>query len=101
MIPMRRGFDSSTCIFDENVLVPALVLTCPPFTAQICIVRTSNPVKLFDFLYKTVNCFQLEWFILSFVLKKLNRPKLSKRAKSIQMHLCVPLKKFRAKIPSY
>ena len=45
MIPMRRGFDSSTCIFDENVLVPA-----PLFTAQTCIVITSDPVKLFDFL---------------------------------------------------
>ena len=40
MIPMRRGFDSSTCIFDENVLVPA-----PLFTAQTCIVITSHPVK--------------------------------------------------------
>lgn len=50
MIPMRRGFDSSTCIFDENVLVPA-----PLFTAQTCIVIISHPVKnlklrLFDFL---------------------------------------------------
>ena len=54
MIPMRRGFDSSTCIFDENVLVPA-----PLFTAQICIVITSHPVKLFNFLIQVNFCQKL------------------------------------------
>ena len=84
MIPMRRGFDSSTCIFDENVLVPA-----PLFTAQTCIVIISHPLKnlklrLFDFLVASNHMmvsqndlfynicpkgsfdFQLEGFILSF-----------------------------------
>ena len=55
MIPMRRGFDSSTCIFDENVLVPA-----PLFTAQTCIVITFHPMKdlkpkLFRFLVHASN----------------------------------------------